>query len=83
MQSKPAITPDIAEYMDQLGRAAVRSAKVMTLATTEEKNAALEAIATAIENGCEEILAENEKDMAAGRKNKLTSASRMRVIIER
>jgi glutamate-5-semialdehyde dehydrogenase len=74
MQPKTAITPNIAEYMDQLGRAAVRSAKVMTQATTEQKNAALEAIATAIENHCEEILTENEKDMIEGRNNNLTSA---------
>ena len=74
MPSSAAKNPDITNYINQLGRAAVKSAKVIAQATTQQKNAALEGIALAIRKNCAAILAENAKDLAAGRKSRLTSA---------
>ena len=74
MPSSAAKNPDITNYINQLGRAAVKSAKVIAQATTQQKNAALESIAIAIRKNCATILAENAKDLAAARKSRLTSA---------
>ncbi len=65
---------DVASYMARLGRAAVKSATVIAHASTAKKNAVLEHIAIEIEKNCSTILAENAKDLTAGRKNSLTSA---------
>ncbi len=60
--------------MDQLGRNAVASAAAIAHGSTDQKNNALENIALAIENSCAEILKENAKDLAGGKKNKITGA---------
>jgi glutamate-5-semialdehyde dehydrogenase len=44
------------------------------VATTDEKNAALEAVAVALEESREEIQTENRKDLEAGKANGLTGA---------
>lgn len=74
MQSSATKNLEIKNYMQQLGSTAVKSAKVIAQASTQQKNVALESIALAIEKNCAAILAENAKDMAAAKKNSLTSA---------
>lgn len=74
MQAISANKLDLTAYMDQLGRAAVKSKPGIAHASTEQKNATLISIADAIERNSEDILLANSKDMAAGRSNNLTSA---------
>ena len=67
-------TEDIKAYMTQLGQRAVASSRVVSRATTEQKNQALEYIAQSIENEMDAILSANDKDMAAGEDMNLTPA---------
>jgi len=55
-------------------RAAKRAARLLARADTAVKDGALEAIALALEERCEEILAANELDMAAGRRAEIGEA---------
>jgi glutamate-5-semialdehyde dehydrogenase len=57
----------IGELMEQLGRAATKAAAVLALAPGAQKNAALIAAAQAVRARGAEILAANERDMAAAR----------------
>ena len=57
---------DIAALMSPLGRAAVEAAQVLALATTQQKNAALAAVAAALRARVPEILAANAHDLKAG-----------------
>ncbi len=65
---------EIKEYMQGLGRQARAASREMNRAGTNAKNAALHAIADALEAGMATLLAENEKDLAAGRENGLDDA---------
>jgi glutamate-5-semialdehyde dehydrogenase len=65
---------DIKEYMQGLGQQARAASREMNRAGTNAKNAALHAIADALEAGMTTLLAENEKDLAAGRANGLDDA---------
>jgi glutamate-5-semialdehyde dehydrogenase len=67
-------TDDIASYMQDVGRRARACAVEIARADTEQKNRAMSEIAAAIENATDEILAENAKDLAAGRENNLSPA---------
>ena len=53
--------------LERLGAAAKMASRALALATTEQKNAALEAIASILEARQEEWLAANEEDLAAAR----------------
>ena len=64
----------IDEYMTDLGRRARAASRLMSSAATNAKNAALEAMAQAIEDGAPAILAANGKDMAAGMEKGLDAA---------
>lgn len=64
----------IGELMEGLGKAAVKAAAVLALASTEQKNAALTAAAHAVRLRRDEILAANERDMSAARVAKLSGA---------
>jgi glutamate-5-semialdehyde dehydrogenase len=66
--------PEVGELMEGLGKAAVKAAAVLALASTERKNAALTAAAYAVRAHREEILAANEHDMSAARAAKLSGA---------
>jgi glutamate-5-semialdehyde dehydrogenase len=55
------------ELMEGLGKAAVAAAEVLAHASTAQKNAALEAAAEAVRDRSGEILAANERDVAAAR----------------
>jgi len=62
------------DYMQGLGRAARQASRAMARAGTSAKNAALLAIADALVAGEAELLAENAKDLAAGKANGLDDA---------
>lgn len=57
---------DIVSYMQDLGRRARRAARVLASAGSEQKNAALAAIATALEHGRSALTAANARDLEAG-----------------
>jgi glutamate-5-semialdehyde dehydrogenase len=65
---------DIKQYMTQLGQQARAASRVLARAQTRQKNAALQAIAEAIAEQREQILAENRKDLEAGRAKGLDEA---------
>ena len=65
---------DIKEYMQGLGQQARAASREMNRAETNAKNAALHAIADALVAGMATLLAENEKDLSAGRENGLDDA---------
>ena len=60
--------------LTQLALRARTAARQLALADTETKNRALRAAADALEASAAEIIAENEKDLAAGRENGLSTA---------
>ena len=64
----------VADYMAQLGANARAASRVLASATTQQKNAALQAIADALNSSREHLLAQNALDMAAGRASGLDSA---------
>jgi glutamate-5-semialdehyde dehydrogenase len=68
------MTIDIAEYTTRLGRQARIASREIARATTAQKNAALLAIAAAIDGGRKGILAANQQDMNAGRSSQLDTA---------
>ena len=65
---------DVAAYMQGLGQRARAASREMAKAGTAAKNAALEAIAAAIEAGSETLKAENARDLEAGRAHGLDDA---------
>ncbi len=65
---------DIKSTMLELGRRARAAARVMARAETAAKNAALHAMADAIEKGVAGLIAANAKDLDAGRKSGLDAA---------
>ncbi len=68
------LTSDVASYMQTLGQRARAAARALGSAPTASKNAALLAIAAAIDEGRDPLRAENAKDLAAGRANGLSAA---------
>ncbi|MFN3548426.1 MAG: glutamate-5-semialdehyde dehydrogenase [Mesorhizobium sp.] len=66
MLTKPETRTDIAELMAGMGRKARAAARPLALASTATKNAALDAMAEAIERRAPAILDANAIDMAAG-----------------
>ena len=65
---------DIKEYMKTLGQQARRAGREISRTESGKKNLALLKIAEALENSHELLLAENRKDLDAGRNNGLDSA---------
>jgi glutamate-5-semialdehyde dehydrogenase len=64
----------VATPVAEICRAAKRASRVLARADSDVKDAALEAIAVALERRSEEILAANERDMQAGREDELGDA---------
>src|SRR5512147_1776724 len=69
-----ATTIDVPAYMQAVGRRARAASRVIGRAETRQKNAALLAIAAAIETARERLKSENGKDLAAGRQAGLDEA---------
>ncbi|MBT8116430.1 MAG: gamma-glutamyl-phosphate reductase, partial [Gammaproteobacteria bacterium] len=65
---------NVPEYMQGVGRRARAAARAIGRADSGMKDAALRAIATAIEEAAATLQAENEKDLAAGREHGLDAA---------
>ncbi len=65
---------DIVSYMQDLGRRARGAARELARAGTDRKNAALAAIAEALDRGRAELAAANAKDLAAARAAGLDAA---------
>jgi glutamate-5-semialdehyde dehydrogenase len=65
---------DIKKYMSDVGRNAREAARLVARADSNAKNAALEAIAAAIEANKSALLEANGKDMAAGKASGLDAA---------
>ncbi|MDH5178798.1 MAG: glutamate-5-semialdehyde dehydrogenase [Gammaproteobacteria bacterium] len=72
---------DVKTYMTQLGQQARLASRQLACAGTGEKNAALLAIAEAIESGRSKLIAANAKDMQAGRENGLDEALLDRLLL--
>ena len=68
------IIEDIERLLAPIGRAAVAAAEVLALATTEQKNAALEAAAEAFRRRRDEILDANAQDLEVARTRGLAAA---------
>src|SRR5579872_1035581 len=66
MSSEP-----VGELMQGLGRAANAAAEILAMTPTAQKNAALQAAAAAVRTRSREILAANERDLAAARAARL------------
>jgi len=65
---------DIKEYMKTLGQQARKAGREISRTESGKKNLALLKIAEAIENSHELLIAENRKDLDAGKKNGLDAA---------
>lgn len=72
---------DIKAYLRQLGKAARSSAAVIANATTQEKNAALHAIAKSLLENEAKILKANAKDLKLSEANDLSSAMQDRLTL--
>jgi glutamate-5-semialdehyde dehydrogenase len=68
------MTTDVGHIMEPIGRAALEAASVLSLASTQQKNAALTAAAKALREQAAEILSANAQDMNAARARDLSSA---------
>lgn len=64
----------VEQYMQTVGQNAREASRFLAAASTLEKNNALSAIYTALENSESQILAANQLDMTKGRNNNLDSA---------
>jgi glutamate-5-semialdehyde dehydrogenase len=64
---------DVGRYLRDLAVSARDAAAVVARAGTGTKNSALDAIATAIEDGADALALENERDLDAGRRNALSA----------
>ncbi|MDV3237556.1 MAG: glutamate-5-semialdehyde dehydrogenase [Gammaproteobacteria bacterium] len=69
-----AMSFDVAAYMQAVGQRARAAARAMSRAETGPKNAALLAMAAALEAAQDRLIAENRKDLDAGRARGLDAA---------
>lgn len=69
-----SIPKDVNSYMDDVGRRARAASRLVARAATRDKNAALLAIADALQTSKTDVLAANAKDVAAGKANGLDAA---------
>ncbi len=72
--AKAARSEDMGEIMRAIGAQAKAAARSLAVAPAPLKDAALEAAATALRQRAETIIAENNKDMAAGEQKGLNAA---------
>jgi glutamate-5-semialdehyde dehydrogenase len=61
--SSAALQPHVEAFVDQLGRQAKAAAKILAIATTEQKNQALKNAAANLDRRVEELLTANELDL--------------------
>ncbi len=77
------MTMDIQAYMNQVGQQARAASRQLVVATTEQKNTALLAMAQALVDSTDTLLAENAKDMDAGREKGLDAALLDRLALDK
>ncbi|MBQ7961544.1 MAG: glutamate-5-semialdehyde dehydrogenase [Clostridia bacterium] len=70
------------EYLDNIGKNAKLASKVLSVASSDIKNKALECMAQALEDNSVMIIAENEKDIENGRANGLSEAMLDRLMLD-
>lgn len=70
------------EYLDNIGKNAKLASKVLSVASSDIKNKALECMAQALEDNSVMIIAENEKDIENGRTNGLSEAMLDRLMLD-
>ncbi len=80
--SAPVTRKEVGEIMDRIGRAALRAAPVLALASTTAKNVALSAAAAAMRARSGDILAANERDLSAARATGAGSARLDRLALD-
>jgi glutamate-5-semialdehyde dehydrogenase len=68
------MTLSLSEVLEQIGERAASASRILSQATTIQKNEALLAIARRVEQEAPTILAANEADLQAGARNGLSSA---------
>ena len=76
------VESQLGDLMEGLGKAAAHAAAILALAGTAKKNAALQAVANSIRARRAQILAANERDMAAARAAKLSGALLDRLLLD-
>ena len=74
MVSRQSRHPDVGAYMSELGRRACIASCAMACMESVAKDAALAAIANALENESQHLLAENRRNLDAGERNGLDAA---------
>lgn len=65
---------DVIGYMQKMGEDARSASRIIARAATESKNRALTEIATVIQQSRQLLRAENDRDLQAGRENRLSDA---------
>lgn len=70
------------EYLDNIGKNAKLASKVLSVASSDMKNKALERMAQALEDNSVMIIAENKKDIENGRANGLSEAMLDRLMLD-
>lgn len=70
------------EYLDNIGKNAKLASKVLSVASSDIKNKALERMAQALEDNSVMIIAENKKDIENGRANGLSEAMLDRLMLD-
>lgn len=69
-------------YLQNIGQKAKNASKQLSVASSEAKNKALEAMAQALTENAETIIAENKKDLTAGKENGLSDAMLDRLMLD-
>lgn len=69
-------------YLQDIGQKAKTASKQLSVASSEAKNKALDAIAQALTENAETIIAENRKDLSAGKENGLSDAMLDRLMLD-
>jgi glutamate-5-semialdehyde dehydrogenase len=82
LKVKEAATVDVVQIMSDMGTRARAAARPLAIASSDQKNKALLAMADALEARVPEILAANEKDLERGRANGLSAALMDRLMLD-
>ncbi|KFB08577.1 glutamate-5-semialdehyde dehydrogenase [Nitratireductor basaltis] len=82
LKANEAATMDVAQIMSDMGGRARAAARPLAIASSDQKNKALLAMAEALEARVPEILAANEEDLERGRANVLSAALMDRLMLD-
>lgn len=69
-------------YLQNIGQKAKNASKQLSVASSEAKNKALEAMAQELTENAETIISENKKDLTAGKENGLSDAMLDRLMLD-